>query len=541
MKLIVALTFCFCSCVVWTQDYFNVFAPEKHDSTLLKETGSDRIVGEVLPNRILPIESYFRDRLFTQGRTAVPTFPIENRTTYYLEFTKDSKKRYSDFGYFLFNRELIELKDKYSYLWITPLLDISLGKDLTADSLKKISQNTRGVRMEGNFNNRILFTTAFYENQAILPNYAAQYALSKGEFYPNQSNGTYSQVNAVISGASRTKPFETNGFDYAYAVGSVRIRISDNMNVTWGNNSLFVGSGYRSMLWSDHSLGAMNLRFQWKINKYINYQFVRMRGMNLMRRIGGVNGEAYYEPTLLSMSTLYFQPTPKITIGIFEGGVWNHGDSIQKKSVSSFYYVPLPGASALEESLNGQSNTVLGLDGNVRSRFGLFYGQFALNPFIKKSSLFQAGVRLFNNSLPGSWIQFEYNQANQNSYISANPRMNYASNNLPLAHPAGTNFQEFLVRTNYEINHWYASASFHYYPKQAEQSALLPIYQSQEDLSYKKVLLTVIETGYKFNRSYGLECFAQFRYRKSEGTTVMESSWLSAGIRTAIRNHYFDY
>lgn len=118
--------------------------------------------------------------------------------------------------------------------------------------------------------------------------------------------------------------------------------------------------------------------------------------------------------------------------------------------------------------------------------------------------------------------------------------MNYASYNLPLAHPAGTNFQEFLVRAHYEDRAFYSAASFHYYPKQVEQSTLLSINQVQEQ-TFKSVALVILETGYKFNRSYGLECFAQFRYRKSEGTTVMESSWLSAGIRTAIRNHYFDY
>lgn len=538
MKLAVFF-FTMCCFSVFSQDDFSI---RKTDSTLTGESNTKRILIErfIYQNRILPIESYFRDRLFIENRADVPTFPMENGNTFYFESVSDTKKRYSNVGYFLFNRELVQLHDKNNYLWITPLLDVSLGRDLVADTLKKISQNTRGVRIEGNFNNRVLFTTSFYENQAVLPNYAAQYALSKGEFFPNQSNGTYSQVNAVISGAARTKPFETNGFDYAYAVGSVLVRITDKMNVSWGNNSLFVGSGYRSMLWSDHSLGAMNLRFQWKFADKWSFQMVRMRGMNLMRRIGGVNGEAFYEPTSLSMSTLYFSPTPKISIGLFEGGVWNRGDSIQKSAVSPLYFIPLPGASTLEESVNGNSNTVLGLDGNVHTKIGRFYGQFALNPFIEKSSLFQVGVRLFTRRLPGSWIQAEYNEAGEKSYASANPRMNYASNNLPLAHPAGTNFREFLVRTNYEINHWYASASFHYYPKQAEQSLLLPVYQSTAP-TFQTVVLTVFETGYKFNRTYGLECFAQFRYRKSDGTTVMEGSWLSAGIRTAIRNHYFDY
>lgn len=227
-------------------------------------------------------------------------------------------------------------------------------------------------------------------------------------------------------------------------------------------------------------------------------------------------------------------------IGLFEGGNWYRGDSIHKTAPSALYFVPLPGVSALEENINGKSNTVFGLDGNVHLKNALFYGQFALNPFVEKSALFQAGVRLHHPKFAGSWIQLEFNQANQNAYTSSNPRVNYASYNLPLAHPAGTNFREFLVRTNYEYNHFFVSASFHYYPKQVEQATLLPVYTTIPQ-TFQKVVLTVIETGYKFNRNYGLEVFAQFRYRKSDGTSVAEASWVSAGLRTAIRNHYYDY
>jgi hypothetical protein len=464
---------------------------------------------------------------------------LTDRETGYFRYTANEQPRYSTVGVYLYKRELVQLSDGGNQLWATPLFDISMGKDLTADSLSRISQNTRGVRVEGMFKNRVFFTTSFYENQAILPDYARAYALSRGEFYP-QGDSTYSQVNGVISGAARTKPFGDNGFDYAYAVGSITIRLTGNMEVTWGNNSLFVGSGYRSMLWSDHTPGAMNLRFRWRFNKYFDYQLVRMRGMNMMRRIGGINGEAFYEPTSLSMSTLYFHPTPNSAIGLFEGGVWYRGDSLTKKPVSPLYYIPFPGASALEETTNGKSNTVLGLDGTIKTGFALFYAQFALNPFVEKSNVLQVGTRLFNRKWKGAFVQLEYNQADENGYTSSNPRMNYASYNLPLAHPAGTNFQEFLLRGNFEYKDFFISPALHYYPKQQQQATLLPVY-SMASTSSQKVILTVVEFGYKFNRAYGLECFGQFRYRKSEGTAVMESSWVSAGIRTAIRNHYFDY
>ncbi len=516
------------------QDSFSV-TPENECKIIPVQSRPD-IIGN---NRVLPMESYFRDRILILPGSYSHVFPLTDRETGYFRTVANQKIRYSSAGVYLYNRELIQVADGNNQIWATPLFDISMGKDLTADSLSRISQNTRGVRVEGIFK-RVFFTTSFYENQAILPDYARAYALSKGEFYPNQSNGTYSQVNGVISGGARTKPFDVNGFDYAYAVGSITIRLLNNMDVSWGNNSIFVGSGYRSMLWSDHSLGAMNLRFRWKFTKRFEYQFVRMRGMNMLRRIGGVNGEAFYEPTSVSMSTLYYHPTPNSSIGLFEGGLWYRGDSISKKPVAAMYYVPIPGASAIEEATGQKSNTVLGLDGSVKTKFALFYGQFALNPFVEKSSVLQVGTRIFDLRRKGAFIQLEYNQADEKSYISSNPRMNYASYNLPLAHPAGTNFQEFLFRGNYEYKDFFVAPAIHYYPKQQEQSTLLPVYTATTPSS-QKVILTVLEFGYKFNRAYGLECFGQFRYRKSDGTQVHESSWISAGIRTAIRNHYFDY
>jgi len=536
MRGIIFLVFLSISGVLKAQDTLSVELP-KVSRRVVPAYSSIAVMGN---NRVLPMESYFRDRILIMPGNYSHVFPLTDRETGYFRTVQNDKPRYSNVGLYLYNRELIQLQDGNSQLWITPLMDVSVGKDLTADSMSRISQNTRGIRVEGMFKNRVFFTTSFYENQAILPDYARAYALSKGELYPAQSNGTYSQINAMISGAARTKPFGDNGFDYAYAVGSVTVRLGGNMDVTWGNSSLFVGSGYRSMLWSDHSAGGMNLRFRWKFSRRFEYQFVRMRGLNMLRRIGGINGEAFYEPTSLSMSTLYFHPTPNSSIGLFEGGMWYRGDSITKQAPSGLYFVPLPGASAIEEATGGKSNTVLGLDGSIRTGFAVFYGQFALNPFVEKSSVFQVGTRIFNRKYRGAFIQLEYNQADEKSYISSNPRMNYASYNLPLAHPAGTNFQEILFRGNFEYKDFFIAPALHYYPKQQEQSTLLPVYSTAVPTS-QKVILTVIELGYKFNRAYGLECFGQFRYRKSDGTQVFESSWISAGIRTAIRNHYFDY
>jgi hypothetical protein len=493
--------------------------------------------------RMLPLGSSFKDAAFapTTGRLNGPSFfPVSEKDAGVYTILKDSAKRYSNFGHFLYQRQLIEIHDTSYHIWITPLLDLTYGAQLS-DTSQRIYQNTRGARLEGTFGKRIFYTTSFYENQAILPDYVREYVLERGEQYPNAADSTYHTQNAVIPGSARTKPFKANGFDYAYAVGMITFYATPKWTICWGNQPVFIGSGHRSLLWSDNSVAMMNLRMRYRFSKKWELQLVRARGLNLLRRPVATNGEAYYEPKSMSIATLYFQPTDKLSIGLFEGGMWYRGDSISQRSIQALYFLPAPGAAAIQEAVDQSAYALLGIDFKAGIGKHLLYGQFALNPAENNSLVCQLGARIFPAKHPFIQVQVEYNHTDVNAYTAVNSRINYGNYNLPVAHPAGNGFDELLLRFNYEYQHWFAALQANYYLTQSENASLLLPTVKPAVTTSRTVFHQILEIGYRFNRTYGLEIVGAFRYRTANGTTDRNGAWVSLGLRTHLTNHYFDF
>lgn len=522
--------------------------------------------GIVSAQRFLPIGSEFKDAVFAPSRARITEpafFPFIPDSLTSAGFYKNKPwdvKRYSTFGHYVYQRELIELKDTaVGTLWITPLIDLSFGMQFQ-DTNPKRYQNTRGLRAEGLLGKRVFFTTSFYENQAIFADYFADYISQRGEQYRSYIDSNYYTSNAVVPGSARTKPFKTTGFDYAYATGMVAIKlIPQKWTVTWGNQPFFIGSGHRSLLWSDNSVGLMNLRSVFRFSDKWQWQFVRARGLNLLRRPEAHNGEAYYEPTAFSVATLYFQPTETFTIGLFEGGKWYRGDSVTKKPVQPLYYLPVPGVAAAQEAIkDGSTFALTGIDFSwwllrktetFDGRTGvpglhhlLIYGQFALTPSQAKSMVYQLGVRFFPRKIPAMRFQLEYNHADDNAYQSAVTRLNYSNYNLPVAHPSAFAFDEVVVRASWQKKYWFVRAQTNVFFRQSENETLLmPILKSDLATS-RQVINQSVEFGHCFNRSYGFEAFTSFRYRYAKGdNTYNEGAWLMLGIRTALNNHYSDF
>lgn len=488
--------------------------------------------------RVLPIGSYFRDVSLMDSTIHFPVFPQSN--TFYYSKVKDDKKRYSTFGYFLFQRELIELKAEEGKLWITPLLDISFGKS-TEDSLNTISQNTRGIRMEGILGKKLFFTTSFYENQIQLPSYARSQALMRGEIFPNYSNGTFSQQHAMISGGARTKPFKENGFDYGYALGSIHWQMHKKLNLSWGNNQHFIGSGYRSLIWSDNAIGAMNVKADYSPFSRWTFSTMKARALNLIRRSEKTSAEALYENKLMGFNSVYFKASEKLTLGIVESSVWMREDSIVRKPISPFYFLPLVGSSLIEEATESRSSTLLAFDIQFKTGKYLFYSQVGANPLKAKSSIVQIGGRFFPKSNKLNFIQLEYNFTDVNTYSSSNSRLHFTNSNLFQAHPMGNQVSELLLRFNYEIKNVFVAGTINYYFKQnSNYGAHLPVF-SDNSIVNQSVLNSLIEVGYRINRSYGFEVFGGIRLRTLTDKKSDLVTWINAGIRTNINNHYFDF
>jgi len=267
---------------------------------------------------------------------------------------------------------------------------------------------------------------------------------------------------------------------------------------------------------------------------------VRMRGLNLLRKPFAENAEAYYEPTSLSFNTIYFQPTKNSSIGIFEGGNWYRGDSLQKTPIQALYFLPLPGVTTLQELWKNNAYSLIGIDGKIHFNNWLIYGQIGRSALTKNSTVGQIGARFYWTTKKLNFVQFEYNFADKNAYLARQPRINYANYQLPLAHPMGNNLSEFVVRFYCEWKRFFINGTVNYYAKQnANYQNLLPLYMVQINTN-QQVYQQLIELGYHFNKAIGFQVFGSVRYRQLIADKSA-NTWVNVGIRTQLINHYSDF
>ncbi len=455
---------------------------------------------------------------------------------------RDSSKQYYVFTNVLLKKHLFEIKGKNYALNISPIADAALGEDRNDKTETRLFQNTRGIYVEGDLTSKVSFSTSVFENQARFSSYESNFYKSVGEFYPNQSNGTYSQQNAVIPSMARTKPFKTDGFDYALATGNVCFRPLKSVILSAGNTSHFIGDGYRSLLLSDNSVPAPFFKGIFKFSEKLEFAYLRMRLFNLVRRPLSSSVESYYETKAFSVNYFTYKPTKQLSLSLFEGIIWSRGDSIVSRRVHPLFYSPFPG-TALAALSENEMNYLLGLNTSyiIKNKYRA-YGQLAYaNGKFNKPAV-QLGARLYG--LLGQrdlMLQVEYNNIPTGFYENGDARLTYSHYNLPLATIRGSGFEEYVIRLNYEFKRFYVNERAVFYQlKNYTPGNWLPVSPTETALS-GNIRLNQLEFGYRLNRKMNLCLFGSWQVRMGQSTKDQETSLLFIGFRTAIVNRYNDF
>lgn len=494
----------------------------------------------------LLLHSFFKDRLFDNsvdsvyvGSSFLPVFESEHNLN---ERLRDSSIQYYNLTETLFKKHLFEAKGANYFITISPVLDLAKGKDFDDTNVRTLFQNTRGFLIEGDLLKNFSFSTALFENQGRYSKYETSYYSSIGELYPNQGTGVYTTQNAVVPGGARTKPFKGDGFDYAYAVGNIVYKPHRSILLSAGNTSQFIGDGYRSLLLSDNSVPAPFIRGVFKISEKWQFNYFRMRLMNLMRKPVSSSVEAYYESKAFSANYITFLPSKKISISLFEGVIWSKGDSITSHKAHPLYYNPIPFVANL--ALTDQEiYSVIGLNLSYSLTPGhRFYGQFALGNLNSKQLAYQIGYRGYNYfGLKNFMLQLEYNNVSKDMYSSNNSRLNFSHYNLPLAAVKGNSFQEILLRSNYEWKRIYFDLkTIVYFVKDYSSVDLLPVTKTVP-LETGAILLQQIELGYRFNKKMNLTIFGNWQFRSEMLSVFQTTNQVFIGLRTGINNRYNDF
>lgn len=493
----------------------------------------------------LLLHSFYKDQLFNSRNSHYSAgsgfFPVLESDVHSERWLRDSSVQYYDGGERIFKQHLLEVKGDNYHLSISPVVDFSVGKDLSDTAKRRLFQNTRGIFIEGDLMKNFSFSTSIYENQARFTRYESAFYKSIGELYPNQTTGVYTTQNAVIPGSARSKPFKEDAFDYAFAVGNIVYRPWQQLAISAGNTSQFIGDGYRSVLLSDNALPAPFVRLDYKINKRWEFNYLRMRSMNFMRKAVYNTVEAYYETKGTSVNYLTFHATDKLAISLFESAVWYRGDSITSNPINPLYFNPIPIVNGLivKES---QSSQLLGLNVSLgASENQRFYGQFVVSNFSLSHFAAQAGYRNYFGKKCFSMVQLEYNYAAKDMYVASNIRLNYTHGNVAMAHPKGNSFHEIILRYSYDKKRWYSDFRTNIYLlKNYRSTALLSVAKDQLAID-GTIILHHVECGYRVNRKMNLCFFVSGDFRYGSAADPGMTSALNIGLRTAINNRYSDF
>jgi len=453
----------------------------------------------------------------------------------------------------LFKENFLLFKGDDFWVAVDPILDAQLGTDLSEDSLRRLYWNTRGVRVQAKFYDKIAFTTSVYENQAMVPTYQANFFDAHGEYRP--SGNKYKQENAFVPGYARTKPFKINGFDFAFATGQLSIVPNKWLNFQLGNGNQFIGNGYRSLFLSDFSSNYPFLKSEFFAFKgRLQYDVIYALLTNPYRLKYFTTPESTYERKIGVFHYLEFSATKRLNLSLFEGSNWRSTDSTGTHQINYLFANPILGLNTLLEGEDeSDHNSVLGIGASytppkflgVKSKV---YTQVLIDN--GKNSGLQLGIKLYNLLLPNFDLRVEYNSLNINSYLSSyNVRYNYTHNNLSLGHPIGPGTQEFVGILNYQYKRFFIKNKTIFYTHLKNDtiniganllnttSVLKGVNNTQPNVFNNR-----FELGYRLNKNYNLQIALGYLYRKEINNSIAnETNYIYFGIRTQLKNKTLDW
>lgn len=204
----------------------------------------------------------------------------------------------------LFNENLAILQAKDFYMTIDVLMNLEVGKDFDDNANDQISTNTRGILIQGNITDKVYFRTDFYETQSYFPTYI----------------DSMIAVSGVVPGQGKAKPFKTGGYDYPMVTGIVNFQATKNVNLQFGQDKMFIGNGYRSLLLSDNSAPFLYLQaglslFENKLNYHANWSSLQ----TLVKVHGNPGGDDLFAKKQANFNYLSIKPNSLFEIGLFEG------------------------------------------------------------------------------------------------------------------------------------------------------------------------------------------------------------------------------
>jgi hypothetical protein len=338
---------------------------------------------------------------------------------------------------------LYETHSKGFYIKANALLRFTLSRDIDDGYL---FANQRGIRLRGGIDERIYFATEILETQARLPGYVQDYTDYHRALPGNGLYKTYTSTFIDVP----------NAYDYLNAQGYIGFRIIPHVHAQLGHGRHFIGNGYRSLLLSDFSNNYFYLKLQSQFGPF-TYQniFAELAAFSA----NGVSGDRLVPKKYLAAHYLSVRLLPNLRLGLFESVVYNRSQQMEWQ-----YLNPVILYRSVEHLTGSPDNVLIGLnaDWSFLRRFQL-YGQVMMDEFKFKELFvenrgwwankygYQIGLKAIDVAgVDHLDLQVEFNSVRPYTYQHFDSLSNYIHYNMPLAHPLGANFSEWVFKGRYQ-------------------------------------------------------------------------------------------
>lgn len=347
----------------------------------------------------------------------------------------------------IFNEHLFEVNKPDYTFYGDIILDLQAGTDFT--SKKSTYLNTRGYQVGGTIGTKFSFYTSGFENAAKFPLYYSN-LVGVDRFIPGQA------YLRNYSGIAK------NTADWSYVTAILSYNFTKNLNVTLGEDKMFIGDGYRSLLLSDYAANMPLLRVTANLGKHVQYMatwaYIEDTRETKFDTFGSNRRKwAFFHYIDWNVSN-------RVSFGFFNALISPEADEAGNRRGFDVNFInPLLFSSSLGPSQQPKDNTLIGFTGKYKifDKTAL-YAQLLLDRF--KASDFFSGNNTDNTNGVQVGIRgadllqvkrfnyiFEFNTVKPYTYQNTNTISSYAFYGDPLAHPYGANFREILGILNYSF------------------------------------------------------------------------------------------
>jgi hypothetical protein len=340
----------------------------------------------------------------------------------------------------------------------------------------------------------------------------------------------------VLPGLGRTKPFHTEGVDYALSFSRLTCDFTKHLRGSLGYGKHKIGHGYRSLLWSDGAFNYPYLQADWK-SKHWRFSHVWSVLQDQTRLPLGSTPESLFRRKGGTFSLLSWKPNQHWEISLFEAVIWSKYNASGLQTIPLDFYVPIIGSGLL--NWNSSRNKLLcGIDfqHKLSSRWEVF-GQILFDGDQVKQNRggVQLGISGYNLGVENLDIGFEYNRVQPGVYTSRHFWTDYSTTGQFIGMPLN-NVTEFMAKARYRYDRYFLRLKYNY----VTQAYLM------NESEARKMHQFDLELGYWFNPKTNSEILITYTDRVDHRSGVpssvnAHSSIVMLGLRTSIHALYKDF